>query len=858
MRISRTRAATLLAGAVILLCVTLGRYRAAPQLAPAHLDEPSAVGPALTKPGARVAWFSGLNRLSDPKREDDFPSVAVGPDGTVWSVWASYSGLYDEIRGRTYRNGGWSTSFPIPGVTGDVWMPQVAVDAAGHPWFVWSQQVDYPSRDPERVNWDLFAVRFDGNRWGDVQRLTSESGPDINHRLKRDSRGRLWLVWQGFHGRQSDIFLKVLDGGKWSQTYAVTADAANDWYPDVAVDSKGTAWIAWDTYRNDGYDVLLRSFHDGKFGAVETVAGTPESEANVSITIDKQDQPWIAYDVMGVGWGKDQGSAIRQNQPGVALGRTRHVRVVVRTASGWKQPAEQPCEEEAELPRLSADRDGRIWIEYRRKTERPATWTRPWQVQTEQVQNMSAVRGFWDTWVSYYQGDGWIPTTLMPHSKDRISSYADFSPAPNGQMWMLWHTDSRAEDQVQIPVKNDIWSAVLTPSIAPAEPQLQAIPAPAAVTSKRGHTDEPGDVRAIRGHRIALAGVEHQIVRGDLHRHTELSTDGGGRNDGSLVDMFRYMIDAADMDFGAVTDHNAGGDNEYWWWYINKLTDLYFVPGRYTPLFGYERSATFPNGHRNIIHPYRNIPIVKFHFRPDVPEYWSTYEAVSRDMVDDETKQLYSHIRRTGGLAFSHTSATNMGTDWRDNDKELEPLVEIYQGARNNYEEEGAPRAVKPPAKITPQSQYRPEGLVWNAWNKGYRLGVESSSDHGSTHISYSMVVTDKPTRTGIMDAIRKRHAYAATDNIILEFWMGDHFMGDEFNSSAVPPLRIKVRGTAKVAKVSIVRNAKYIYEAKPGQQEVTLEYRDNSPQPGASYYYARIEQEDGQIAWASPIWITR
>ena len=158
----------------------------------------------------------------------------------------------------------------------------------------------------------------------------------------------------------------------------------------------------------------------------------------------------------------------------------------------------------------------------------------------------------------------------MPNSKDRISSNADLAPAPNGQMWMLWHTDTRAEDQVQIPVKNDIWSAVLTPAIPAAEAKLEPIPAAPAVTSKRGHTDEPGDVRRIRAHRVSLGGVEHHIVRGDLHRHTELSTDGGGRSDGSLVDFFRYMIDAADMDFGAVTDHNAGGDNEYWWWYTQE------------------------------------------------------------------------------------------------------------------------------------------------------------------------------------------------------------------------------------------------------------------------------------------------
>ena len=124
--------------------------------------------------------------------------MAVGPDGAVWAVWASYSGLYDEVRARCYRNGGWSTFFPIPGVTGDVWMPQVAVDAAGKPWFVWSQQVDYPTRDPERVNWDLFAVALEGSSWGQVQRLTTDAGPDINHRLKREAAAGF-----GWSGRAS-------------------------------------------------------------------------------------------------------------------------------------------------------------------------------------------------------------------------------------------------------------------------------------------------------------------------------------------------------------------------------------------------------------------------------------------------------------------------------------------------------------------------------------------------------------------------------------------------------------------------------------------------------------------------------
>ena len=54
---------------------------------------------------------------------------------------------------------------------------------------------------------------------------------------------------------------------------------------------------------------------------------------------------------------------------------------------------------------------------------------------------------------------------------------------------------------------------------------------------------------------------------------------------------------------------------------------------------------------------------------------------------------LYEYLRYYDGIAASHTSGTRMGTDWRDNDPEVEPIVEIYQGDRQNYEMPGAPRS---------------------------------------------------------------------------------------------------------------------------------------------------------------------
>ena len=108
-----------------------------------------------------------------------------------------------------------------------------------------------------------------------------------------------------------------------------------------------------------------------------------------------------------------------------------------------------------------------------------------------------------------------------------------------------------------------------------------------------------------------------------------------------------------------------------------------------------------------------------------------------------------------------------MGTDWRDNDPEVEPMVEIYQGHRHNYEHLGAPRS---PTEADPDRRLSsPRASSGTRFEKGYRLGFESSSDHVSTHLSYAIVYAEDTTRPALIEAFKKRHCYAATDNILLD-----------------------------------------------------------------------------------------
>src|SRR6185369_16902435 len=87
-----------------------------------------------------------------------------------------------------------------------------------------------------------------------------------------------------------------------------------------------------------------------------------------------------------------------------------------------------------------------------------------------------------------------------------------------------------------------------------AGPVALSEPAAATVRPQAMHPNESADVARMRAWRTTAQGVNYRIVRGDFHRHTEISYDGAG--DGSVEDYYRYMLDGAAMDTGIIADHN--------------------------------------------------------------------------------------------------------------------------------------------------------------------------------------------------------------------------------------------------------------------------------------------------------------
>ncbi len=795
-------------------------------------------------------------------------------------------------------SGEWSEPEPVSKAGQDVYKTAVAVDGNGRVWVIWSARVG--------GYFDIYARRRENGNWSDVMRLTQTPGPDLSPVAATDTRGAVWVAWQAFADGDFDILIARQEGDRFGDPVRVSPSPANDWAPQIAAGPGGEIAVVWDTYDKGDYDVYLRRFNFA--GTITSdqplpVAASRKFEARASVVYTPPARLWVAYEESYPRWGKDFGT---YETTGTGLYQAMEVRVKVIEGRRFYRPTptlapvikmwpaphpvhygrlrgnvripftEQPNPELAlnrppgatpyprnypskSFPRLAASRDGTVFLAYRNA-----------------VGNVRGPVGTaWFENLVFFDGYSWTGPVFLPDSDAVLDNRPAMLGLEDGKAFIVGSTDHRFHQSGMITaggqdtrINYDLvgWQIDTgrpghlsragyafgkggpgrrAASASPAA--LVPLPDEAPSSPEPDAESERHQVELMRSYRVRLdapGGMrELRLLRGEFHRHTEISGD--GRNDGPIIDAWRYLIDAASMDWVGCCDHDNGGGREYSWWITQKMTDAFLLPGRFTPMFSYERSVRYPEGHRNVVFARRGVRPL-----PRLPKM----EEDSPPEPAPDTQMLYEYLRYFGGIAASHTSATRMGTDWRDNDPELEPVVEIYQGDRQNYEMPGAPRSNSEADSI---GGWRPLGFVNRALEMGYRLGFQASSDHISTHMAYCNVWVEEPTREAILEALKKRRVYGATDNILADVRSSGHFMGEEFTVEGQPVIEVKLWGTAPFAKVHIIKDGAYVYTTEPGAAEVSFTWRDTAAEPGkVSYYYIRGEQADGEIVWVSPMWI--
>jgi len=793
----------------------------------------------------------------------------------------------DQVRLVEYSksSGAWSKPVAVSGIHQDVYRTAIAMDGEGRLWVFWAANV--------RGNFDIYGRYRRDNSWSEEMRLTEDLGPDLNPTAATDSNGAIWLAWQGYRRDNFDIFVMRQHGGGFAKEERVSTSGANDWDPQIAAGRDGEVAVAWDTYDKGDYDVYLRRMRFSNRIGMDTalpIAATQKFEVRPSVIYDREGRIWVAYEESFRRWGKAFG-VYSTTGSGLYPGSTIRLKVinghdyfqtidrvedVIETAAepepkkpaakaGAPKPATPP--EELDLPdpdlakdrrpgsrpypppgdakgfpRLATDSQGIVFLAYRRSAKPRQTGSAP----------------TWFEQLVYFDGREWVGPTLVPHSDNILDEEPALVATAPGDLTAVYATDHRfsAIDPgstswaTQDGFNNDLFAAELHTRSLVRAPQLIGIRPAVREAPEADAALERDQIAAARSYRAHAGRDTVQLLRGDFHRYTEWGEDGA--RESALVDAYRYMLDAAGLDWSACCDSAGPSGREYQWWTNQKLADVFHIPGRFVAMFGYERSAAYPEGSRSVIMARRGI-------RP-LPQPVKAAAAEPGPFAQD-LQMLDDYLRRFEAVAAAHTTTTEMGTDWRlrgsdpKADLKLEPLVELYEGDAQNYEMAGAPRA---PSEQDAVGGWKPAGFISAALQKGYRLAFGASSGPVSTHMAYCNLWVTASTRIAVMEALRKRHVYASTDNIVADVSCDNHFMGDEFRIKGAPVIRVKLIGTDVFSRVRIIKDGKEVYVGDPKSKTVDFGWPDKDVQPGVTaYYYVRGEQANGELVWSSPMWIT-
>jgi hypothetical protein len=745
------------------------------------------------------------------------PALAVGCDNTTWLAWSEMSrDDGDCIKLVIYDGLTCSEEIVVSRERGIEFQPALAAGDHRQAWIVWSAFRDN--------TWRIILREFEGSAGGTEEMICQNEAGVFNPAILMTNAGVLYIAWEEVIDGITVLFVRSKQQGIWSRPQQVTRLDLHHFRPCLTERNDHSVWLAY-----DGFDTCFQVYVQQVapvLSAAHQVVNNGFQNFQPSLSSAPDGSLWIAWasnysEISNDPWHAPRWIYMRRfdgenffdplgPQPGKDLAR-------IDFFQGW------------EFPAVVVDQSGRIWV----------------AGQSSHALN-----------IQYYMEDQW--SDLITFSQRKWGSWkprCQTAIGPDGQIRLAAMGLQGLEFYVIYPAKSSLYLAKTIPvKIESQRPRNSPVP--------RRHP-------AIHD----ANGRKYEAFFGDIHAHS-VHSDGVGDADEFY---FRNCYGYGD-DFAALTDHDYLDhielSNSTYKWLCN-LANRFNRIENFATLCAYEWTAPaisvhaaadqrIGEGHKNIYYP-GDDGFVYSYGHPG----------------SDTGAKLLDVLKGKDVIAIPHHIGWS-GCYWDYHDPELQPLVEICS-THGRYEYEG-----NQPISYRMDSVY-PDNFIQDVLRKGIRLGFTGGTDthgllwHGTfpetgygnakpgTAVGWrentfrtglTVILAPELTREALFAALKNRRCYATSGaKIFVDFKVSGSLIGSEITVSQKPELTAKIIGTENLRTIEIIRDGQVMSELDISGQnikDVCFVAEDSViTSQSTHYYYLRVMQEDGHMAWTSPIWVT-
>ena len=729
-------------------------------------------------------------------------------------------------------------------------------------WLIWTQHATQGDR--------ICLRSFSDTGYGEILDWSSTTGIEYQPTLIALSDARILGVHVARREGVYQLIARILDADSLSDEVVIYENVSGLFHPRLLAVGE-QVWLVCEVVDEKNTQLMTVRFTSGQWGEAHLIAGASSWCSRPVLASTPDNAVWCAYD------------AYEDGSYNIYLQRIDEASEPLAVTQGGFQSVQ---------PALASDASGKLWIAYAsnaNRARRDAWWLTKWnEIRCFDGQT------FYDLPAQperdIYQDDsfqGWEFPALLPTAKGEVwlfgqsahtlymagcgqSGWSDLYPMDQ-KHWGSWKPRIRVSGQnptyiVSMGLHGAQLQRMELKNIQPTPPLLRLHQSPPAKPLTLPSEDE----------RASLLTNEGQTLNyyfGDLHCH---SIYGDATND--VDEVYHRYRDAYGYDFATLTEHDYLDDITLSHSELNMLWNVakrMSESGRFIAMYGYEwtspaiaehaaEGTRIGEGHRQVIYPDDQGALISY----GEPE-------------SNTGAKLLAKLQGQRALVIPHHTSWS-GTDWDAHDPEIQRVVEICS-THGRFEYAGnLPIGYR-------RDHIHPQKFVQDALERGYRLGFVGGSDShglrwhatepegrdslvpagtrvGWTEDSYrsgmTVVLAPELTREAVYDGIYQRRCYATSGvPIILDFRVNGELMGSEIISKTAPKIHISVTGTAPLHSVEVIRSGQVFggIHAQPGEAIQTLQFdlEDKIMISGEShYYYLRVLQSDGNMAWSSPIWV--